>query len=543
MSITRRRFAHLLAAGITAAGLPRHALAQASEKNLAKSPAAPAAPRVAPAPRPRLGINVGGAADWSDELPMVDVFRFARPWLSQRQGAAFGAGPKLVLDKSGWVKKLAPKCIAETFLCTIASVPVGEWTVLYEGKGTIEMWGEPIESQRLVKPGHLTFTTKRKGAGFVLRVLKTDPKNYVRNIRVLMPGFDAAAVEKNPWNPTFLKRWEGMAAVRYMDMLNTNNSKVRRWAERARPDHATFAERGVALELVLDLANRLQIDPWLCIPHQADDDYVRRFAKLVKQKLDPKLCAYIEYSNEVWNAMFEQYHYAYKQGTAKRLAKGGFEANPAFYARRATEVFKRFEQVFGGTERLVRVLASQAANAHVAEQIAGFENAARHADALAIAPYISCNVHPKDDRPTVAEVKGWSHAQLFDYLEKTALPECIGWMKQNKEVADKHGLRLVCYEAGQHLVGVLGAENEEAVTKLLTEANRDPRMGALYRRYYQAWTDAGGDLLCHFSSIGSYGKWGSWGLLESHDSDPAKSPKFVESMRWAKQRGQRVSVP
>ena len=68
-------------------------------------------------------------------------------------------------------------------------------------------------------------------------------------------------------------------------------------------------------------------------------------------------------------------------------------------------------------------------------------------------------------------------------------------------------------------------------------------MGALYRRYYQAWTDAGGDLLCHFSSVGSFGKWGSWGLLEAHDADPKRAPKFVESMRWAKQRGQRVVAP
>jgi hypothetical protein len=66
-------------------------------------------------------------------------------------------------------------------------------------------------------------------------------------------------------------------------------------------------------------------------------------------------------------------------------------------------------------------------------------------------------------------------------------------------------------------------------------------MGLLYDRYYQAWQDAGGDLLCHFSSVGTWSKWGSWGLIEYDDSVP--TPKYRSPFQWARRWGQDVAVP
>jgi hypothetical protein len=88
------------------------------------------------------------------------------------------------------------------------------------------------------------------------------------------------------------------------------------------------------------------------------------------------------------------------------------------------------------------------------------------------------------------------------------------------------------------MVGVGGGENNETVMKLLHAANRHPRMGEIYRQYYAAWAQAGGDLFCYFSSVGSWSKWGSWGILQFYDDDPLQSPKFLATMRWAKECGQ-----
>ena len=112
-----------------------------------------------------------------------------------------------------------------------------------------------------------------------------------------------------------------------------------------------------------------------------------------------------------------------------------------------------------------------------------------------------------------------------------------------KKVADTFGLSLVAYEGGQHLVGIQGGENIDAMTARFHEANAHPAMGALYRKYLVAWMACGGDLFCHFSSVGQWSKWGSWGSLQYADEDPAQSPKFTAMMTWAKQRGQNVAVP
>ncbi|MBN1417632.1 MAG: hypothetical protein JXP34_02590, partial [Planctomycetes bacterium] len=74
-------------------------------------------------------------------------------------------------------------------------------------------------------------------------------------------------------------------------------------------------------------------------------------------------------------------------------------------------------------------------------------------------------------------------------------------------------------------------------------ANRHPRMGAIYRSYFDAWTDAGGDLFCYFASTSRWSKWGSWGILEYYDDDPSASPKFRAALQWAKRCGQGVSPP
>ena len=504
--------------------------------------AVPRAEGASPRPHPALGINLSGPADWNTELPFVDVFRLSRQWISQKRGEGWGQGPKLDLDERGWVKRLEAGCFAETPLCTIdgGHYPSGQWMVLWEGDGKIELSKGKVVSSA---PGKLLADIDAKGGAIFLRLRETKPENPVRNIRVIMPGFTVEEVAKNPWHPNFLARWRGVACLRFMDFQETNGSKQRQWSDRARTEDATFTRNGIPAELLFDLANRLETDAWICLPHEADDDYVREFAKLAKAKLDPKRKIYVEYSNEVWNGQFKQSKYAGEQGVKLGLADKPWEAAWRYTAKRSLEIFRIWEEVFGGRERLVRVLPSQAANSYVAKQIIGWKDAAQHADALAIAPYISMNI-PKDGRKfSAAQTATWTVDQFLDYAETNALPESIRWMQENQKVADQYGLKLVCYEAGQHFVGVGGAENDPALTKLLHAANAHPRMREIYRKYYAAWEANGGDLLCHFSSVGQWSKWGSWGLLQFADDDARQSPKFTATMEWARQVGQQVNVP
>ncbi len=491
-----------------------------------------------------LGINLHGPADWNTELPFVDVFRMSRPWISQRAGAAWGKGPALALDSHGWVTRLAKGCWAETLLCTIdgGHYPAGRYTVLYEGSGTID-FGRAVKLAAAA-PGRIAIDVDPAKGAIFLRIKATDREDYIRNIRVIMPGFEGT-YRQNPWHPAFLARWRGVACVRFMDWMKTNNSRVATWPQRPKTDDATCSRRGVPLELMIDLCNRLGADAWFCMPHLAGDEYVRNFAKQVKSGLDPGLKVYIEYSNEVWNGMFAQSRWAGVQGVRLGLAPKGKPREAAWHytAVRSVQIFKIWEQVFGGTARLVRVLPTQAASTHVSTQVLTYRDAYKHADALGVAPYVGFGVRATGEGLTAAKVRDWTVEQVLDHLETAALPTAIRRMGEQKALAEKHGLKLIAYEAGQHAVGIRGGENDTKLTALLHAANAHPRMAEIYRRYLKGWADSGGGLLCHFSSVGKWSKWGSWGAMQYYDDDPAKSPKYRAIMRWARDCGQPVRVP
>jgi hypothetical protein len=494
--------------------------------------------RPIPTPKPSLGTNLSGPADWNTELPFVDVFRLSRTWISQKQGEGWGKGPPLELDALGWVKKLEPNCYAESPLMTIEGgrFPKGQYTVFYKGKGKVTFNAAKTVSS---EPGKMIIEPDRPH-GIFLQIRETDPADPIRDIRVVMPGHETT-YETQPFRPGFLDLWRGVTCIRFMDWQHTNNSTLAKWADRPTLEDATWTVKGVPVEVMIDLANELDADPWFCMPHLADDDFVRQFATLVKQKLEPERKVYVEYSNEVWNGQFQQSRWAGEQGIQLKFAEKPWEAAWKFTGYRSKQVFKIWEEVFGGTDRLVRCLPTQAANAYVSERVVEFQDAYQSADALAIAPYMTCNVPEKGDKLTAAEVEKWTVDQAMDFMEQTSLPETEKWLAEQKKTADKFGLKLVCYEAGQHMVGVVGGENNEAMMKLFHEANRSERMGKLYEKYYAAWEAAGGDLLCNFSSISNWSKWGSWGLMEYYDSKPSEYPKFVSTMNWAKKLGQKIT--
>jgi hypothetical protein len=524
---------YLLIPGIALAVLSNGLTWSAGEPAKAQTQPAPSDP---PPVKSRLGINLAGPADWCTEYPFVDVFRLSRKWISQKKGESWGKGPALECDKNGWIRSLEPDCWAETPVLTGGHAPVGQYVCLYEGEGTVDFnrAGKVVSRE----PGRIVVEIDPSREGIFLAIRKTDPNNYVRNIRLIIPGFEKT-YRTEPFYPPFLKLWKGFNTYRFMDWMHTNGSKVSAWDDRATMESATWTEKGIPVEVMVDLCNRQKVNPWFCMPHLGTDDYVRNFARYVKQHLDPSLKVYVEYSNEVWNGIFEQARYA--EGKAKELALGPkdrpWEGRAMYFAQRSLEIFKIWEDAFGGKDRLVRVIAWQAASGAYWTDglLLGYRDTAKNADALAIAPYVTLCVPARSDKPgalTADTVAAWTMDQLMDHVEKTALPESLKWIRTQKAVADKYGLKLIAYEAGQHLVGVAGGENNEAMTKLFLAANRHRRMGGIYTKYLDAWKQSGGDLMAIFSSTGRWSKWGSWGLTEFMEETEQDQPKLKAVMEW-----------
>ena len=69
----------------------------------------------------------------------------------------------------------------------------------------------------------------------------------------------------------YLSRIAPFSLLRFMDWGATNGSPVVEWADRAHVGDLTYATAaGVPIEVMIDLANTLHVDPWFCVPHQGE---------------------------------------------------------------------------------------------------------------------------------------------------------------------------------------------------------------------------------------------------------------------------------
>jgi len=530
------------------------------------SPPALPTPALKPSPhyvnkaneRSPLGTNLDGINDWSPSFPFVDAMKRSREWISSAEGQ-WDDQRAFALDTSGWVRSLQKGQIARSLVFWDAThFPSGDYVALYDGAA--ELTWDVQGGVSAKKPGRevLKVDSKHNLALLISGIAK--PENYPKNLRLIMPGGvcsndpvrycdsktacarggQCELFEKNYatqlFHPKFLEKLQAFSTVRFMDWMKTNESKERKWQDRPLPSDARFRE-GVPLEIMVALANRLSQNPWFNIPHAADDDYVRQFATYVRDHLRPGLKAYVEYSNEVWNGMFPQAAFATEQGKKLKLGESNWDAQYRYYAKRTTQVHKIWEQVFKGQqERVVRVLAVQAANSGVAVAELDYLDTKQHVDALAIAPYFGGEYgDPKEE-------KRWESASVTDVIDdlrKRSLPNTFAMVKAHAEIAAKYKLELVAYEGGESFAGIAGTENNEKLNKLFDSVGRDPRIKQIYLEYLEGWKQNGGKLFVHFTDCFTPGKFGRWGALEYLEQPRAQAPKFdglmtfiEKSPRW-----------
>lgn len=454
------------------------------------------------------GINLASVCDWSTEWPFADALKVSRPWISHHVNGTWDDGRKAKTTPDGGLL-LEDGQQAGTMLFTGDDnpAPPGRYLLTFAGKGTVQLLDQEVTSgpggTGPPGGGRAEFQVTAGTRAINLRVTASDPADPVRDLHLWMPGAEPGQL----FHPLYLERLRGFAVLRFMDWQCTNNSPQVTWSQRTTP--RSPRQLAVSVEHCVDLANALDADPWLCVPHLADDDYVAQMARVVRDRMEPGREAYVEYSNETWNGSFQQSGYCGRKGQELKLSANAFEAQNRYHAKRSVEVFKIFEREFGGLSRLVRVMASQSSNAWVSDTRLKFEDAYRSCDALAVAPYFGHNAKGA----TVDQVIGACRAHI-DLLVKEAAGQ--------KAVADRYGLRLIAYEAGQHLQ----APKDAALTAVYIAANRDPRMYELYSRYIGVLGANGVGLVCWYNSCGTPSKWGSWGLLERLDQPLAAAHKF-----------------
>ena len=483
-----------------------------------------------------VGMNIAGIAYWTTQFPFADLMKNSSGWGSlDRNGGNTGT---LVLTPAGYPASLEPGQRATNAVAWDDSgYATGRYVVLWEGEGELEFPGlaDRVASRA---PGRAVLDVANNRAQMHVVIVRTNPANPIRNIRFLWPGCEATYASQ-PFNPLFLARTAPFATLRFMEWATANRTPLMRWADRPRPADLNYAtDRGVPVELMIDLANTLQADPWFAIPHLADDDYIREFATLVKARLDPRLTAIIEYSNEVWNGSFAQTGWALAQSARLGLPTPSGLAS-AFYAERVLKIVAIFTEVFGRRERERErererdrerkrwsvVVAAQAAWTQFAIEALAWKDTATKVDALAIAPYFQAQ--DAADPAKVGTTLGLDSTAIHEQMLVSIRGEVRSRIAAHSQLARRYNLRLVGYEGGAHdSSSYFPADKQEAMTALFAAAHRHPRMREVYREYFESWIAAGGGVLMQYCDVGKWSQWGLWSVLESTTQDPATAPKY-----------------
>jgi hypothetical protein len=185
---------------------------------------------------------------------------------------------------------------------------------------------------------------------------------------------------------------------------------------------------GVSIETLVDLANRLGplVEPWFCIPHGADEEYVTNWASYIRDNLNPQIRFCVELSNEIWNGApgFIQTANYTNKGAKKWSVTPSLESCYQYYGFRFRQVMSNIETVFSGQmSRVNRCFGMQANNLTTFATVirratcpmGGFSTGdypINHADSLAIANYYNMSIDPVDTT-SVWNVVHSGNADLF----------------------------------------------------------------------------------------------------------------------------------
>ena len=401
----------------------------------------------------------------------------------------------------------------------------------------------------------------------VLRLLKTDADDPLRAITILREDHVALHAAGAIFNPLWIDRIADLRLVRFMDWQFTNGSDQGTWAGRPTPQDATYVWRGAPVEVMVALANRIGADAWVNMPHAADDGYMRAFAAYMRDHLDPRLRAHVEYSNEVWNFIFPQAVWAREAAETLWGDDAGDDAWMQFYGMRAAQMATIWREVFADAPDRLRVVAGVHTGwpgleepilaAPLAVAAGQIDTAPVETfDAYAVTGYFGHELGTED---MAATVEGWiaasravararaaesgadpdtylarhGHDLAFDLaaeaLRRGSLSELLTeTLPYHAEVAARHGLALVMYEGGTHVVGHGEVTDNDALTDFFTAFNYSPQMGTLYEELLAGWRAAGGTLFNAFVDVAQASKWGSWGALRHLDD---ATPRWDVLMR------------
>jgi len=537
---------------------------------------------------PSLAYGLTGVQDWYVGLPYLDIMKMSREWIGHLP-AQWGGITYEELQEGGYLDEHGWPTAIPVEAYTIQAVFAwegneydqgqdrrGEYILTYEGDGDIQLSG--IQGDQIIstESGRIVFNINNNQGVWGVNIFTTDPNsngNYIRNIKIIKQDrldlYNSGAI----FNPDWLKNIRDSRQVRFMDMMNTNNSTITTWSEINSIEHVTW-NNNTPIEVLVRLANEIGADPWFNMPFHADDNYVRQFAEFIRDNLDSNLVAHVEFSNEVWNWAFQQTH----DSSSMAISLWNLDPNNAgggwvnYYGKRASEVMKVWTDVFGTeTEsRLKRIAGTQTDNPWISEQVLtapmwedndpnNYTAPHLYFDALSPTTYFGGTVISEEgQRNALFQAMDDTNVDNYDFHYRLLKGEINGFenidntlsylfdsLRSQRVIADNYNLNLIAYEGGQHVHHSAFIDIPDDALQSLQEHLegfvRSQQMADLYEELWNEWRLIGTGPFMSFTDHGVPTQYGSWGLRASlSDSNPRVN--LLESLNssseaWWESRG------
>lgn len=515
-------------------------------------------------------MNMSNIQDWGGVI-YADALKQNRPWNR-------ADGSRAIVNAFG-----QPTESASSYITDSMALRAGTYRFYHDGDLSISLPGgtmsafttDPVTG---LQTATWVTTQRRTGVQITVSNVVTPPTVFA----LMRPIAEGSAVSHDLTelpDRVMVDRLGPTSVIRYMDPLETNGSINALWEHRVRPYEHPRTEheeggQGMPWEHIIAISNQTGTSPWICLPHMADDDYVRNVARVFRygsdgvdpfpsdaareahrvgggtvwEPLDPALQVYTEYSNEVWNsnAAFGQTPWVQSAALAE------VNANPAsallydnvdpgsgnfarivmarYYTRRAVFISNAFREAFGDAAMMTRVRPllfwqQTNANSHGSYRLAFLQDyfgQVRPGNPVARPPnhYIwgagaASYYSPGPDSSDTSG--GWDGVK--DLVWNSGDFNAQTWTSRlvtDGGLARGHGLRYVTYEGGPGLGDPLGGLG--TVHPYATEIINDPRIKDEIYEHQTIFNQYGGDLFTYFTHQGGINSV-RWGFV-LHLDDP-----------------------
>lgn len=147
----------------------------------------------------KLGMNLQGVSYWTTQTPFIDMHREGSAWVYFIVNGGWSSGDayksQVPLDSNGYPTYLPPGIAVGTLMARDVNTHYdnGTYVILYDGDGVLTFGMFDVLAVRygIGRVEVDVAPSTNFNNGLLVTIARTNPNNYVRNIRVIRPGYES----------------------------------------------------------------------------------------------------------------------------------------------------------------------------------------------------------------------------------------------------------------------------------------------------------------------------------------------------------------